>query len=197
MFFAGYTSFAETGIPADSLPLDWTGFNSGILYRTQHPESLEYVLTAFEYKKKTQTGVWRTGFEESRFVSSDSAASAWWLDLCADCEQGELNWKRFPKLPADAQIPNGLRKLVDDRRGAEAKVRVVGYVSPVGEYGHLGRYSRRFLATLIQPVEKIRHSYKHREGPRNSGGAYRSYHGQPHPTEGVGKASAHYQTNRR
>ncbi|MEM1226870.1 MAG: hypothetical protein AAGJ40_14320 [Planctomycetota bacterium] len=185
----GYTSFAEAEIPADSIPIDVAGYNAAVRYRKRHPESLERVLTAFGYKKEIHVGVWRTGHEMSQFLNENVRKPGWWVGYCPKCEKPKLNWKRFPKLPADRDVPAKLRKLIDDGRGAEAKVRVTGYLSPVGKYGHLGSYSRELLATSIQPIDQPTSVTKNIEGTRNRDDAYRSYDGQPHPPEGINEPS--------
>ena len=193
MFRMGYTSFAETEIRDDSLPLEFAGYNAAVRYRMKHPESLDRVFTAFGYKKVIRTGMWRTGFEMSQFVNEKVPKPGWWIGYFPNCEEGNLIWKRFPKLPADRDIPAKLRELIDNGRGAEAKVRVTGYLSPVGEYGHLGSYSREFLATNIQPTDRPMNqpapATTHNAGTQKGGDAYRSYDGQPHPTEGTNEPS--------
>ena len=203
MFRRGYTSFAETEIRA--FPLEMAGYNAAVRYRARHPGSVERVLTAFGYKKETHTGIWRIAFETSLFVNDNVPKPGWWVRYCPECEKGKLNWKRFPKpgwrarywpegerfpkFPADRNIPAKLRALFDDRHGAEAKVRVTGYLSPVGKYGYLGSYSQEFLATNIQPIDQPTPETTRQGDAKTRDDAYRSYDGQPHPTEGTNEQS--------
>jgi len=186
MFLLGYTSFPDLEVPDDTLPAEMTGVNAAVRYRNKHPDSLDRVLIAFGYKRVTFNGTWRTGFEMSQFVNEVVPKPGWWLGYCSECKVGNLNWKRFPKLPADSKIPDKLRNLIDDSRGAEANILVNGYLSPVGEYGHLGSCARELLATSVQPNDPPASALARKEeSSAIRSNAYRAYDGQTNPTEGT------------
>lgn len=207
MFLYGYTDFAQLQYADfaqlhaqdNSLPPELAGVDAAIRYRETHPESAHRVLTAFGYKKVIRTGMWRCGFEMSQFVSSDAKKPGWWLRIYTDCKEGKLRWKRFSKLKARYEIPDELRKSIDDKRGAEASVRIVGYLSPIGEYGHLGSYTRELLAIQIEALDAdvpngVPAQQPGKIRPLNNG--YRSYDGQPTPTKNTNEPSVERELRR-
>lgn len=190
MFLWGCTDFAHLEVPDDSFPPEMAGVNAAVRYRNDHPDSMHRVLTGYGYERLTIEGKWRTGFEMSQFVNKDVAKPGWWLSHSAGCKEGNLNWKHLPKLKLDYNTSHRQRKLIDDHRGAEADIRVTGYLSPIGEYGHLNSYSRELLATKIEPPNGDANNHAGEAGGRSTRNhAYRAYDGQRNPTEGTDEPS--------
>ena len=105
------------------------GFVAGQEYRRAHPASMKEIMEGFGYTEIEAEGVWTVSFEHSGFRPRHQPQVEWWL-----WEYGGIP----SDLPANQEMPSsGLR------------VRVHGYLSPSGHYGHLGSYPHEFFPTAI------------------------------------------------
>jgi hypothetical protein len=100
--------------------LSLDAYHAGQVYRNTHPQALNDILTGYGYVRVNKLGRWTDGFEVSLFEPED-AKGGWWVDYLS----------RQPDRPAPG------------------RVRLTGYLSPDGEYGHLGMFRQRILAISI------------------------------------------------
>lgn len=98
-------------------------------YRAEHPNDVDAIMSGYGFRRVNVQGVWSRGVERSEFVPNGQPSGAWWLE----------GFQEF----APADPPN--------RRpfSADADVRIVGYLSPEGNYGHLGAWKREVLVESI------------------------------------------------
>ena len=94
----------------------------------------EYTPTGLE----TYEGVYRSGFETSRFTPCNSAEH-WWMTWSTNWEEISTQlyecFEEYGEYPPDYNIPIIL----------EAE----GFITPLGSYGHMGGYDRSFLVARI------------------------------------------------
>jgi len=129
-FFSGYTNPNGTMTGGD--PADFAGFQAGQEYRRAHPTELKQTMEGFGYTTTNAHGSWRVFFEHSVFRPQNEAGRGWWLTPLPDPETNE---------PPDQHVP------ADGR-----VVRISGFLSPEGRYGHLGICDREFFATNVSVV---------------------------------------------
>lgn len=94
----------------------------------------EVNLETLGYIRTEATGTWKYGFDRSEFVPADRPKEKWWLKL--------------PSRWWDENKSSALKKKGVDQDGAT--VRVSGFLSPTGKFGHLGAYDREFVADTIE-----------------------------------------------
>jgi hypothetical protein len=111
---------APDGSRSGGPALSLDAYHAGQAYRNAHPQALNAILTGYGYVRVNKLGRWTDGFEVSLFEPED-ARGGWWV--------GYL--RRQPDRP-----PPG-------------RVRMDGYLSPEGEYGHLGMFRHQVLAISI------------------------------------------------
>ena len=122
-FFEGFT-----GVGAQERPNATAGFAAGVAYRREHPDRERSVMLGFGYEIVACAGEYTVGFENISLRPEHQAGEKWWVQPmvplpAADGEPGQLATTR--------------------------QIRVTGYLSPPGEYGHLGVYPRLLLATSM------------------------------------------------
>jgi hypothetical protein len=130
-FFEGFTMpNMDIDVPeaysGDATP---RGMKAGQEYRRANPTKLKETMEGFGYTEIEIAGVYTRGFEYSDFRPDTQPGQTWWLSSCGDARS---------YLPKDEKISD---------EGVHIRVR--GYLSPSGKYGHVGGYSRELLATKI------------------------------------------------
>lgn len=122
--------FAEdflSGFMAGSLyPNAPDGYAAGVAWRTAHPDSVRDVMLGYGFEAVACDGDYLAGFEVSAFAPAGNAAENWWVEAT-------------PALPETHREASAL--------ATSRSVHVVGFLSPVGSYGHLSQYPRRLFAT--------------------------------------------------
>jgi hypothetical protein len=126
-FFQGYTHPA--GAVFTKSPLVQDAYTHGQNYWREHPLERAKIFSEYGYVAVERQGMWSRGFEKSAFEPSDGDGGRWWMSPL-----GEGPWKE-----------TGL-----DQGG---RVRIVGYLSPKGHYGHMGAYEHEVLVTSGGPVD--------------------------------------------
>lgn len=122
-FLTGLTSPTETwssgGIETDA-------YNQGQSYWKDHPNEREKILASYGYVPVDAKGIWRCGFERDSFSPIGRKSEEWWISSFRGASRGnefDLNCDKMHF------------------------VRITGYVSPIGNYGHLGSYKREIFFT--------------------------------------------------
>lgn len=129
-FFRGF-AFPEGGSPRNS-DAARAGYARGQRYLVDHPNEMDQIFAGYGYNRVDCIGVWRLGFEVSSFEPVDGSTCRAWL--------GFLGY-------ATSNVPSPAK----DGFGVTAHtVRVVGYLSPPGNYGHMGVYGRSLLALSVR-----------------------------------------------
>ncbi len=108
------------------------GFNAGQQYRRSNPDKLKQTMEGFGYAATNAQGIWAVGFEHSGFRPDGHSGREWWL----------------APLPV-AGAAGAVDHLVPRQGG---RVRISGFLSPRGQYGHLGTYEHEFFATNISLI---------------------------------------------
>jgi hypothetical protein len=129
-FFWGFVdpnSEVSSGPPSATL----AGLKAGKQYRRSNPEKLKQTMEGFGYTVTNAQGTWTVGFEHSGFRPDGHSGREWWLSLLP-VEGGS---------PIDQAVPAG-----------GGRVRISGFLSPKGQYGHLGGYDHEFFATNISVI---------------------------------------------
>lgn len=111
----------------------WAAYAQGQARWREGPEAQERTFAGYGYARVELTGSWLSGFETS-FFQPDGHDRGYWLSFLPGVKL-DLPWS--PGFPAR------------DRR----RVRVVGYLSPEGSYGHLGMYVRELYARSVEILE--------------------------------------------
>lgn len=127
-FFMGLTRPKEVwtskGIESDA-------FNQGQAYWNDNPKERELILSSYGYVRVDVEGTWRCGFEQSSFSPKGRKKEEWWVSSFRGASWGNL-------------LDTNCKKVTS--------VRIVGYVSPIGNYGHLGSYQREiFFTSFTRP----------------------------------------------
>ncbi|MEA3213215.1 MAG: hypothetical protein QOE70_6272 [Chthoniobacter sp.] len=125
-FFTGFTN--HTGSMSGGEDAELKGFKAGQEFRRANPDKLRDTFESFGYVATEAEGIWMAGFEQSGFKPRNSPEE-WWLSGMADTVSDLLE---------DQKIPDG-----------GISIRITGYLSPRGSYGHLGSYDHEFYATKI------------------------------------------------
>jgi hypothetical protein len=106
-----------------------TGFQAGQRYRNEHPEALDRVYTSFGFTPVNVVGEIERGFEVSSFSPSvDYSGETWWFEIVPAA--------KIDLLPGNL-LPVG------------RQIRIKGYVSSRGKYGHLSRYDRQLYISEL------------------------------------------------
>jgi len=125
-FFVGFTNFTGSIIGGNAAGLQ--GFKSGQEFRRANRTKIRETFESFGYILMETEGVWTTAFEHSAFKPRDGKNQEWWL-------------YRMPDTESD------LTK--NEKTSGGVNVRITGFRSPRGSYGHLGNYEYEFYATKI------------------------------------------------
>ena len=133
-FFEGFTNPIGGSFTRSTL-LN-SAYALGQAYWRDHPSERDEIFAGYGYIAVQREGVWSHGFEVNAFRPADSDEGEWWVTpICGDprCDVG----------------------LRDARPGNKPRqMRIVGYLSPAGRYGHLGAYGRKVLVTSAKPVDE-------------------------------------------
>lgn len=108
----------------------WHGVKAGQVYRRTHPAKLKETMEDFGYTAAVARGRWLSGFEISDFRPLGGGRDkSWWLSA--------LTSTAF-EFAKDVTIPHD-----------GISLRVEGFLSPKGAFGHLNGYDHEFYATQI------------------------------------------------
>ena len=127
MFFSGVTSPRSEIVGARGVAV--AAFNAGKAYWFKHPARRREIMLGYGYTEIVIHGKRTTGFEGSLFVPNDQAAQRIWISALDD---------------AKIAVESETGKYLDS-----VPVKVQGYLSPAGSYGHMGGYDREIFATNI------------------------------------------------
>jgi hypothetical protein len=108
-----------------------TAYAKGAARWKEGPDAQQRTFAGYGYQRIEWTGLWTTGFETSRFEPDGQPGLTAWLDFLAGSEAA------LPKTDPGPRF----RKL---------RLRLTGYLSPRGSYGHLGMHGRELFATSVQ-----------------------------------------------
>ncbi|GGY78741.1 hypothetical protein ACFFTM_11095 [Pseudoduganella plicata] len=132
-FFQGMTHPHNRISPGSSLMRDACA--RGQRWWREHPFERGRMMAQYGYTVVEREGVWSQGFEKSVFASGVAGEAGWWMTTL-----GGRAWNEVGLTQAD-------------RRAPATRVRIVGYLSPKGRYGHIGGYEREVLVTSAVRVE--------------------------------------------
>jgi hypothetical protein len=144
-FLDGYSNPVST-IPVNagmsSSRINGAGWSAGQAYRRAHPESVAQIMREYGYTEFEGAGAWTVGFEAGGFQSDTVEPtsgvwpqSCWYLKVV---RTADLNAQLARVVPRDAML-----------RGATVRVRVKGYVSEPGRFGHMGVCQRQIYAVSV------------------------------------------------
>lgn len=131
-FFQGLThphggTFSHAGLMRDA-------YARGQTWWRDHPFERGRMMAEYGYTVVEQEGVWSLGFEKSVFTPRDAERGSWWMTTLGSRAWSEVGLEQVRSAPA-------------------TRVRIVGYLSPKGRYGHIGGYEREVLMTSATRVE--------------------------------------------
>ncbi|MGB9110262.1 MAG: hypothetical protein WCC39_16370 [Telluria sp.] len=131
-FFRGYTH--PSGGVFNQSALIQDAYTRGQAYWRDHPDERAKIFSEYGYLPVEHEGVWSSGFEISVFKPSGAEGEQWWMSPF-----GDGPW-------SDAGL---------DRRAGNGttRIRIVGYLSPQGHYGHLGAFSHEVLVTSARAAD--------------------------------------------
>lgn len=124
-FLSGFTD-SEGAIWSESDAIT-KGFQAGQTYRHQHPNEVAHIMVGFGYKPIAVRGIWRMGPELSVFCPASNTKAYWWLTILGNSPAAKAHVS--PEQCIDVQIS--------------------GFLSPAGQYGHMGGFSRDVYANSI------------------------------------------------
>ena len=126
-FFSGFVN--PKGTINGGTSTDHVAFQAGQEYRHNHPDKLKETMEGFGFTATNADGVWSVEFERSAFRMENHSGRDWWLTELPDPESAQVRDRSF----WDSSGP----------------IHISGFLSPKGNYGHLGGYDHRFFATNI------------------------------------------------
>lgn len=129
-FFSGFTMPGAT--MSGGTEVGRQGFLTGQEYRRANPAKLKETMEGYGYTVVQADGVWTVSFEHSGFRPDTEPTQTWWLSHFDDDHSG---------LPKGTKIPD-----------AGLHIRITGYLSPSGHFGHLGGYGHELLTTTISKI---------------------------------------------
>jgi len=129
-FFAGFIHGAYNGVLSGDDAFA-TAYAKGAARWKQGPDAQQRTFAGYGYQRIEWTGLWTAGFETSLFEPDGQPGLAAWLDFLAGSGAA---------LPKTEPGPHFL----------ELRLRLTGYLSPRGSYGHLGMHGRELFATSVQ-----------------------------------------------
>jgi hypothetical protein len=130
-FFQGYTHPSGGAYTDSALIQD--AYMRGQVYWRDHPAERAAIFSGYGYVPVEREGVWSRGFEKSDFEPSGADGDKWWITT--------FGGRPWSEVGLDRGMENG-----------RARIRIVGYLSPKGHYGHLGAYEHEVLVTSGVPV---------------------------------------------
>src|ERR1043166_2547281 len=105
------------------------GFFEGQEYRRSNPTRIKETMEGFGYIAVETEGTWTVCFEHSGFRPDNQPSKTWWLSEFGDTGSAIPKGMKIPK--------SGIH------------IRVTGFLSPAGRYGHLAGYEHELFATAI------------------------------------------------
>jgi hypothetical protein len=137
------------------------GAYAGRMYRKDYPESVDSIMKAYGYTYVELDGRYSSGFEHSGFtpVKPYESGLATFKDAKEAAKVAMIAKARFatPGGWWRKRIGSVDSSIANSSFGPCDVWHVKGYLSPLGEYGHLGSYSRELLmreascASAVQP----------------------------------------------
>lgn len=132
-FFQGLTH-PHGGVYTNSA-LRQDAWTRGQAWWREHPLERARIMAEYGYVVVEREGVWSRGFEKSVFMPRDADREGWWMSTLGDRAWSEVGLELGPgHAPA-------------------TRVRIVGYLSSKGRYGHIGGWEREVLVTSAARVE--------------------------------------------
>jgi hypothetical protein len=108
-------------------PVDFAGDAAGRQYRLSNPDKLKEIMQGFSYVATNAQGTWSQGFELSKFRTEGDPGRGWWLMRPPEPSAAGVIAREIP--------PSG------------GPVHIADFLSPKGQYGHLGTCDHQFFAT--------------------------------------------------
>jgi hypothetical protein len=106
-----------------------SGFQAGQKYREEHPDAADEVYASFGFSPVTVVGTMQRRYEVSSFSpSGDYSGETWWFEIVPGA--------KVDLLPGNL-LPVG------------KPIRIKGYVSKPGKYGHLDGYDRQLYVSEL------------------------------------------------
>src|SRR5262245_57583484 len=127
MFFSGFTSPDGSVIGRDAAE---RGFEAGQEFRRKcNASEVKKTMENYGYVATEAEGTWSVRFEVSCFTPRHASSEAWWLNGFGNTEYV------LPKK--------------EEKTDQRMLYRISGFLSPRGQYGHLGGYDHEFYATKV------------------------------------------------
>jgi hypothetical protein len=145
-FLRGYTAPGVTAPEVNRYALysrmGGKGWTAGQAYRREHPGSVAQIMHEYGYKEFEGAGAWSVGFEAGQF-QPDAEAETSRSSLKYSC------WHLATIQSAD--ITAQLRQILphETLNTVTLRVRITGYVSPLGRFGQLGLCERQLYASRV------------------------------------------------
>jgi hypothetical protein len=131
-FFQGYTHPSGGVFTKSALIQD--AYTRGQAYWRDHPDERPKIFSEYGYIPVEHEGVWSSGFEISVFEPSGAEGERWWMRPFGDGPWSDTG--------LDRRAGNG-----------PTRIRIVGYLSPQGSYGHLGAFAHEVLVTSARVAD--------------------------------------------
>ena len=134
-FFRGFTSFSAGSMYCGVDDAELQGFKTGQVYHRGNPDKIKETFESFGYVATEAEGAWTIRFEHSGFEprGRNSNREKWWFWIMTD---------------TDSELREALQFC-----GQGKTIRVTGFLSPKGRYGHLDSYDHEFYATRISKAD--------------------------------------------
>ena len=117
----------------ESHPLDCS-YRGLVFIKNSSTNASREKLKQCGYTEVDVTGVWTRGFERNQFTSDGPKIEKWWVEWFGDSRLTALTTQEYEQ---------GL---------TVARVRLTGYLSPLGSFGHLGGYQREIVITNFDQI---------------------------------------------
>ncbi len=108
------------------------GYLAGQEYRRANPSKIEETMKGFGYTWVETNGVLTVSFEHCGFRPDKQRSQTWWFSSIGDTQL---------KLPKDTKTTD-----------SGVHIRVRGFLSPRGQFGHLGGYDHEIFAISISRI---------------------------------------------
>lgn len=142
-FFDGFT--APVAPPRDSDDRrrhQQAGLHAGYAFRQAKAADLDQLMAGFGYQRVTAEGQLIIGFEASFLRPSQDPTEKWWVHcMTADASDS---------ITAATQRTKSFAAGARDKVALDAKVRIVGYLSAAGSYGHLATCRHELRAISVE-----------------------------------------------
>jgi hypothetical protein len=137
-FFRGFTHpFGGVVTPVDLMS---DAYTQGQAYWRDYPSERAGIFAGYGYLPIEREGVWSRGFEKSSFQAAGAdAGDSWWVTSFDGTALRDIDID-----PSSSRTDN-------------TRVRIVGYLSPKGRYGHMGAYKQQVLVISGRRVDVERH----------------------------------------